>query len=199
MENTLKSVLVDVLKTFYQAFWFALLFAVVFMFAYKSNDSLKNAVKKWIIWFKTEKRFRRVFFLILYTSVVLFRTLFNRTMYLNPLSNVLGEWSFFQESNGKIVYNSNIPENLIMLAPFVFLLFLTFRDKILKCKVSFPNTLYKSFAISFLFSFSIETLQLFLHIGTWQLSDLVYNTVGGVFGGVIYYFAYIIAKKHKSK
>ncbi|MGH1941946.1 VanZ family protein [Enterococcus faecium] len=35
----------------------------------------------------------------------------------------------------------------------------------------------------------MEFLQLFLHIGTFQLSDLFYNTLGGGIGGVIYYLS----------
>ena len=34
---------------------------------------------------------------------------------------------------------------------------------------------------------SIETLQLLLRLGTFQLSDIFYNTVGGVIGGLMYY------------
>lgn len=30
-------------------------------------------------------------------------------------------------------------------------------------------------------------LQLLLRLGTFQLSDLFYNTVGGVLGGLMYY------------
>lgn len=37
------------------------------------------------------------------------------------------------------------------------------------------------------FSISIEMLQLFLRLGTFQLSDLFYNTVGGMIGGLMYY------------
>ena len=44
--------------------------------------------------------------------------------------------------------------------------------------------------ITFLFSFAIEMLQLFLRLGTWQLSDLFYNTLGGAIGGLIYYAGY---------
>lgn len=36
-------------------------------------------------------------------------------------------------------------------------------------------------------SLNIETLQLLLRLGTFQLSDIFYNTVGGVFGGLMYY------------
>ena len=32
----------------------------------------------------------------------------------------------------------------------------------------------------------IEMLQLLLRLGTFQLSDIFYNTVGGVLGGVCY-------------
>ena len=40
--------------------------------------------------------------------------------------------------------------------------------------------------MAFIFSVSIELLQLFLRLGTFQLSDIFYNTVGGVIGGVCY-------------
>ena len=33
---------------------------------------------------------------------------------------------------------------------------------------------------------SIEILQLLLRLGTFQLSDIFYNTVGGVLGGLMY-------------
>lgn len=33
---------------------------------------------------------------------------------------------------------------------------------------------------------SIEMLQLLLRLGTFQLSDIFYNTVGGVIGGLMY-------------
>ena len=36
-------------------------------------------------------------------------------------------------------------------------------------------------------SISIEMLQLLLRLGTFQLSDIFYNTVGGVVGGLVYY------------
>ena len=37
-----------------------------------------------------------------------------------------------------------------------------------------------------IFSISIELLQLLLRLGTFQLSDIFYNTVGGVLGGLMY-------------
>ena len=49
--------------------------------------------------------------------------------------------------------------------------------------------------IAFIFSISIEMLQLLLRLGTFQLSDIFYNTVGGVLGGLIYY-GILKARKH---
>lgn len=52
---------------------------------------------------------------------------------------------------------------------------------------SWKKILWYSGNIAFIFSISIELLQLFLRLGTFQLSDLFYNTVGGVLGGLMYY------------
>lgn len=40
---------------------------------------------------------------------------------------------------------------------------------------------------SFLFALLIEFLKLFLKLGTFQLSDLFFDTIGGGFGGLIFY------------
>ena len=197
MKENFGKVISDILTAFYQPFWFALLLTVVFMFAYKYNSNLKEALKKWITWFKNEEQFRRVFYLAFYTVIVLFRTLFDRTLFENPLSNVMGEWRFYDEVNGQLVFNANVPENILLLLPFIFLLFVSFKEKLFKDNVTILKVLGHSFVISFFSSLTIETLQLLLHLGTWQLSDLFYNTVGGVAGGMIYFICYKI--KHRRR
>ena len=197
MKDNFGKVITDILTAFYQPFWFALLLTVVFMFAYKYNSNLKEALKKWITWFKNEEQFRRVFYLAFYTVIVLFRTLFDRTLFENPLSNVMGEWRFYDEVNGQLVFNANVPENILLLLPFIVLLFVSFKEKLFKDKVTILKVLGHSFVISFLSSLTIETLQLLLHLGTWQLSDLFYNTVGGAAGGMIYFICYKI--KHRRR
>ncbi len=89
MKETLKNVIVGLLTGVYQSFWFVLLFAVVFMFAYKHHSGIKDAVQKWLLWFKTEKKFRRVFFLTLYTAFILFRTLFSVCFFLHKSLEML--------------------------------------------------------------------------------------------------------------
>ena len=47
----------------------------------------------------------------------------------------------------------------------------------------------------FLFSISIEMLQLILRLGTFQLSDICYNTLGGMIGGVMFWIIRLIRKQ----
>lgn len=44
------------------------------------------------------------------------------------------------------------------------------------------------------FSLVIELAQLLFHLGTFQISDLTYNTLGGAVGGVLYYSGYRIIR-----
>lgn len=86
----------------------------------------------------------------------------------------------------------------MLMLPFAFLLMWAAKEPlILKRRggkgvhsICFASIVGKSAEISFLFSLSIELLQLFLRLGTFQLSDLFYNTAGGVAGGIIYWIGW---------
>ena len=112
-------------------------------------------------------------------------------MWTNPLSKVLGNWTIYNEK-GELTTESI--ENIMLLLPFMVLLLWTFKDKLM-VKVNLKNAVWAGVKFSFLFSITIEFLQLFLRLGTFQLSDLFYNTLGGLLGGVIYYIGY----RHKHK
>ena len=68
----------------------------------------------------------------------------------------------------------------------------TFQEK---ASNHWKNILFKSGKLAFIFSISIEMVQLLLRIGTFQLSDIFYNTLGGVLGGLMYYVLMKV-KKH---
>jgi len=182
------------LTALYQPFWFALLLAVFFMFVWKRYWSIKEAALEWITWFKTELSFQRMFFLVFYTVMILFRTLLNRSMWSNPVSNVIGIWGLYTEKNGEMVLTTEVPENLALFIPFTILLLWTYHDKIIGKEMRLGKVLYQSTKIVFLCSFTIEFLQLLLRLGTWQLSDLFYNTLGGFIGGFIYWIGYWIKR-----
>ena len=91
---------------------------------------------------------------------------------------------------------ANMGDKDIML-PFTFLLMWTAKEKLLKEKgrqICFTSILWYSTKVAFLFSLTIEFLQLFLRLGTFQLSDLCYNTLGGAMGGVLYWMGWKVKK-----
>ena len=129
----------------------------------------------------------RLFFFVFYITMILFRTLVNRNMWLNPLSNVMGGWWIYKEDSktGEMVLTTECIENLILFLPFTILLFWNFRKRLLGETVQLGKT----------FCLSIEFLQLFLRLGTFQLSDLCYNTLGGGIGGLLYFAGHKLTAK----
>ena len=86
--------------------------------------------------------------------------------------------------NGEQVLTTEGIENVIMMVPFTGVLMWTFEEK---TGNGWRKILWHSGKTALIFSVSIETLQLLLRLGTFQLSDIFYNTVGGVIGGLMYY------------
>lgn len=198
MIDLLNSILTNVLTALYQPFWFAVILSILFMFfwMYAREHGWKNSVRMWIDRFKKSSYFRRMFLLVFYTTMILFRTLLNRNMWANPLSDVLGDWWIWEvEADGTVTLTTDPIENLMLFIPFIILLLWAIRnneksrDKMLK-NMKITTVLWQSVKITFLFSFTIEFLQLFLRLGTWQLSDMFYNTLGGFIGGLIYWICY---------
>ncbi|MDO4962031.1 MAG: VanZ family protein [Eubacteriales bacterium] len=191
------SIIKNILVALYQPFWFAVILSVFFMFLWKKYPDVKSAAKEWAGWFKSDPSFRRMFLLVFYTVMILFRTLLNRQIWANPVSNVIGLWGLYKESNGEMVLTTEVPENLALFIPFTVLLLWCYKERFFTTKdgalrISLIRSLWLSFKITFIFSFCIEFLQLFLRLGTWQLSDLFFNTLGGGIGGFIYWAGYHI-------
>lgn len=192
--DLLGKILTNILTALYEPFGFSLLLSFLAMFLYlyayepqEAGKGWRSAIVTWYQKFKESVFFRKLFLVAFVTSLILFRTLLNRNLWMNPLSNVMGGWSLWETVNGERQLTTECIENVIMMVPFSTMVMWTFnvRDKIL----------WQSGKIAFLFSALIELLQVLLRLGTFQLSDIVYNTVGGIIGGVLYYIAIKIRKK----
>lgn len=94
--------------------------------------------------------------------------------------------------NGERKLTTECIENVIMMVPFSGVVMWTFEKKV---GHGWRKILWQSGRIAFVFSVVIEMLQLLLRLGTFQLSDIFYNTVGGVLGGVCYYGIMKIRKR----
>jgi hypothetical protein len=115
-----------------------------------------------------------------YSYVVLYLTLFGRSVYPgDPLGVVFDGWNFRLPEDGGDVHALY---NLFMLTPVTFLLFSAFADR----KRNFMRILLTAVFVALGMSLIIEISQVLLCVGTFQISDLVYNTISGVFGAVIY-------------
>ena len=194
MIDLLGKILTNILTALYEPFGFSFLLSFLAMFFYlyayepiTAGKGWKSAIVTWCLRFKKSVFFRKLFLLTFVTSLILFRTLLNRNLWMNPLSAVMGGWGIWETVDGEQKLTTECIENVIMMVPFSAIVILTFRKKIgnmLKKILCFSGN------IAFEFSLMIEILQLLLRLGTFQLSDIFYNTVGGVLGGLLYYAVY---------
>lgn len=198
MIEVLKRVIANILNALYEPFFSAAIFSVLFMSVYMFAKQFgwKYIIRSWIESFRDFKRFRVIFFWMFYISLILFRTLLNRTMWINPLTNVIGIWGIYNEK-GELT--TEILENLALFIPYTVLLLCSFHEKILGEKRKLFFVLWRSTKHVFFFSLLIECLQLFFRRGTFQLSDMFYNTIGGLVGGLIYWFGYRITNIKNKK
>ena len=185
----LGKILTNILTALYEPFGFSLLLSFLAMFFYLYayepegvGKGWKSAIVTWYQKFKDSVFFRKLFLLTFVISMILFRTLLNRNLWLNPLSDVMGGWGIWETVNGEQKLTTECIENVIMMVPFSAVVMWTFKEKI----GNGWKILRYSGKIAFGFSLMIEMLQLLLRLGTFQLSDIFYNTVGGVLGGLMY-------------
>ena len=187
----LGKIFTNILTAIYEPFGFSLLLSFLAMFFYlyayepiHDGEGWKSAIVTWYQKFKGSVSFRKLFLLAFVISMILFRTLLNRNLWMNPLSNVMGGWGIWETVNGEQKLTTECIENVIMMVPFSAIVMWTFGEKIGN---DWKKILCNSGKIAFIISISIEMLQLLLRLGTFQLSDIFYNTVGGLIGGVCYF------------
>ena len=174
-----KSIVTNVLTALYQPFWFAVLLTIFilffYMYAYHPIDTgkgIKSACLAWIRTFKNSLFFRKLFCLVFFTVMILFRTLLNRNMWMNPLSDVMGGWWIWEkQSDGTMTLTTECFENIALMLPFTFLLMWTAKEKLLKAKgrqICFTNILWYSTKVAFHFFIDDRVPAAFL--ATWDIS-----------------------------
>ena len=195
----LSKILINILSAFYESFGFSILLSFLAMFFYlyacvpvDAGKGWKGAIVTWYKEFKESVFFRKLFLLAFVTSLILFRTLLNRNLWMNTLSKVMGGWGIWETVNGEQKLTTECIENVIMMVPFSAVVMWTFQKR---AGNGWKNIVWQSGRIAFIFSIVIEVLQLLLRLGTFQLSDIFYNTVGGVVGGVCYWGVMRVRKK----
>ena len=135
--DLLGKIITNILTALYEPFGFSLLLSFLAMFFYlyayepsAAGKGWKNAIVTWYQKFKESVFFRRLFFLAFVTSLILFRTLLNRNLWMNPLSDVMGGWGIWETVNGEQKLTTECIENVIMMVPFSAVVMWTFEEKI---------------------------------------------------------------------
>ena len=191
MVENIKILIQDIFISFFQVIWFSSIIAALSLYIYEKNPSksLKELIVEFLQMFKNNKKLKNKYFIFLYFAFVAFMTLFNRKPYLNPLNNIFGGWNLFF-TNGQ--FNADAVENVILFIPM---------GAILTFYASSMNIKKWSYVLSrcIMISLGIETIQLFLFLGTFQFADVFYNTLGGIIGGIIYLCFVAVKNKHRMK
>ena len=192
------SIIRNVLTALYQYFWLSLLIALLmticYLFVYDNNKSgqgLRETMKLWLSTFKSSSEFRILFFLCFYAVMIFFRTVLNRNLWLNPLNNMFGGWWIYEkDSSGNLSLTTDCIENIILFIPFSFLS-LWFLSKKRK-EESISKLTIQNIRYALCLTLVIEFSQLFLRVGTFQISDIVYNALGGILGSFTFWIIFRI-------
>lgn len=185
----IESVLKSILATLYSQIGACFVVSILFMVVWKNarEQSWKLIIKEWIKDFRTDCRFREVFFFAFVVIIILFRTILCRSIWSsNPLKNVIGIWGL-KDEKGQLYTDGML--NCVLFIPFSFLFMNNYKNA----------SLHKTILCSFLFSLGIETTQLLLKCGEFQLSDIFYNTFGGLVGSILFVIFNRIRRAHNSE
>lgn len=155
------------------------------------RKSLKSFFSVFVRKMKSRK-YILIFIFLVYLFIILYRTLFSRSNDYEPLASVFEGW--ITTTNGYNEVNYEVIGNIGMFIPFSFLLLSAFGNNF-----SMKKAIYYSVIASFSLSAFIELNQLIFKCGTFQISDLVYNTLGGILGSLIFVLTVKIRNKKRRK
>ncbi|MCH5211603.1 MAG: VanZ family protein [Oscillospiraceae bacterium] len=123
--------------------------------------------------------------------MIIGRTLFCREYEAHPLRLVMQGWQLRNSDN---VADSQSIENILLFIPFTLIGLYAFGNRIFQSrKRGLLMIMGISAVTSFGASLFIELCQIIFKCGTFQVSDLIFNTSGGVIGGILYWF---VSKLH---
>ena len=133
-------------------------------------------------------------FLAFYTYMVLFRTWIGRPRWEEPLGKIFEGWGLYTKRG---IFTTEAIENGMLLLPFTWLLGMLLQERWRKRPAVF--VMGRITFCGFLMSLTIETVQVLWNRGTFQFSDLFYNTLGGLLGGLLFVVLHRIGQWRKRK
>ena len=191
----MQSVIDDLFYSIYQYLGFGIVFAAISILAFpeiKRRGAIGCLLQIWKE-MQSDTRCKYRFLFFVYLFMVLSRTLICRNIWECPWENIIGEWGLFTAEGS---FNTEGTLNVLLFFPLTFFALMGFPFKGAETLTA-KKIVIRVTKLSFAFSSGIEICQLFFRLGTFQLSDIVQNTLGGIIGAVLYILVDKI--KHKSK
>lgn len=206
MKKFVSMIITDIITTIYDSFGLSLFFSILLILPYMLAAQMRKPDKNISLFSHAGKKcskadvfYVKLFLLVFYISMILYRTLLSRSFWPDPLSNVMGGWWIWEPNrNGVIVLTAECFENLMLMFPFTVLLLWAAEKRLVgkvDKEIKVGKILCLSLKAAFIFSIMIELLQLFFRLGTFQISDICYNTAGGGIGGLAYWIGRQVIKK----
>lgn len=192
----MKYMMIDLIKTLYYSLPSGLCIAVciTFLSVLIKEKKIKSSAKFFYSNLKQSREFRFQIYYFTYLYIMLYRAVFGRESVYEPLSKVLEGWKMYIRGYTGLNYEDAFG-NILVFIPYSFLMLFAFGVKF-KSKA---DMIMKSTLFTFLLSLFIEVNQLVFRKGTFQISDLVLNTIGGLIGALIYILINIIKDKINSR
>ncbi len=122
-------------------------------------------------------------FVVYLISLVFLLFIFDRAPYegyrynIVPFTEIKRYMYLFRDGNYEIYAIMNLFGNLILFMPFGFFIPALFHKKYLLIRVILH---------SFFLSVSVELIQLISRVGSFDIDDIILNTIGGIVGFIVY-------------
>ena len=138
------------------------------------------------------------FLFLMYMITAIYFLLFSESMGRNANREYRYNLELFKEINRFIEYRhelggfavfANLFGNILIFVPFGFFLPMGSRRR------SFLGTTWNSF----LLSLGVEVFQLFTKVGSFDVDDLLLNTLGGILGYLLFVFCNAVRRRYFAK
>lgn len=164
----LQDMIREVLNYTYPACLLTILFSMAFILAGEKGLKSKLAA----FWYTRKK----LILFLLSLSFVLMATVFGRQTTM-PLKSVFTHMFFVADNEG---WNNEIIENVFLFIPLTYLFLNSFEKR--------PDRPVRyAFLLALGTSLFAELSQLLFWLGHFQFSDILYNTIGGMLGCLLWY------------
>lgn len=95
----------------------------------------------------------------------------------------------YREQLGTFVVAANLLGNILIFVPYGFFVSMAGRTR----------GFFKTFFFSMFLSLAVETVQLITRVGSFDVDDILLNTVGGVLGYIVFVLCNGVRRKHNDR